>query len=101
MKPSVFAMLSLVLPFLLPILFYTVFQPINEHWTVRQFGCGCPSLDGSRHFICRSAPVWLLGLCVIALISGIIQFLADCNQLYTWRQRLAEAEAEGRDDGNG
>ena len=51
--------------------------------------------------ICLSAPVWLLGLCVIALISGIIQFLADCNQLYTWRQRLAEAEAEGRDDGNG
>jgi len=50
MKPSVFAMVSLVLPFLLPILFYTVYQPINEHWTVRQFGCGCPSLDGTRHF---------------------------------------------------
>lgn len=57
-------------------------------------------LVGLISCICLSAPVWLIVLCVIALISGIIQFLADCNQLYTWKQRLAKVEAESQDDRN-
>lgn len=40
----------LALPFLLPIASYYTYQPINEAWTVRQFGCGCPPLDGSWRF---------------------------------------------------
>jgi hypothetical protein len=41
---------GLVLPYFIPIVFYLVYQPINEGWTVKQFGCGCPTLDGKYHF---------------------------------------------------
>ena len=40
----------LVLPFGIPILFYFLYQPINRAWTVKRFGCGCPSLDLSWRF---------------------------------------------------
>jgi hypothetical protein len=59
----------MVLPFVLPVACYFLYQPINESWTVRQFGCGCPSLDGTRHFNANdfNAILWFL----IAACCGI------------------------------
>jgi hypothetical protein len=32
----------LILPFVVPLLFHRLYQPVNEAWTVKRFGCGCP-----------------------------------------------------------
>jgi hypothetical protein len=40
----------LALPFVSPFVVHALYQPINERWTVKQFGCGCPPLDGSWRF---------------------------------------------------
>jgi hypothetical protein len=42
--------LMLVVPFFIPVLFNFFYQPINKNITVKHFGCGCPSLDGSYGF---------------------------------------------------
>ena len=36
----------IILPFALPFLVHQIYQPINENWTVRRFGCGCPPVLG-------------------------------------------------------
>jgi hypothetical protein len=46
-----------------------------------------------------SVSAWLIVLCSIASVSGIIQFLADLNQLFTWKTRLSAIEADS-DFGN-
>jgi hypothetical protein len=54
--------LGLVLPYLMPVGFYFLYQPINEEWTVKQFGCGCPRLDGTTHFNANHFNLILVGL---------------------------------------
>ena len=96
-KPRVNWMVSLVLPFLLPILFYVAYQPFNECWTVRQFGCGCPSLDGTRHFnsndfntilwlpIALGCEVWFVRLTKVISepeIRMTVRFIGGFGMLY-------------------
>ena len=42
----------LILPFLVPLVFHRLYQPVNEAWTVKRFGCGCPPVQdtGGFHF---------------------------------------------------
>ncbi len=54
--------LALVLPYASPVALYFVYQPINEEWTVKQFGCGCPRLDGTPHFNANDFNLILVGL---------------------------------------
>ena len=35
------------------------------------------------------SPWWLLGLAVLAMLSGLISFVADVNQYYDWKKRLS------------
>jgi hypothetical protein len=57
------------LPFALPFLFNVAYDPIDENWTVKTFGCSCPNLDGTyrafnaNHF---NAIVWTIVLCCSA-----------------------------------
>ena len=38
------------IPFLVPLAVHWLYQPVNENWTVKTFGCGCPPLDLSWRF---------------------------------------------------
>jgi len=42
----------IVLPFTVPFVLHRIYQPINEKWTVKRFGCGCPRVNDTRawHF---------------------------------------------------
>jgi hypothetical protein len=40
----------LIVPFLVPLLLHCVYQPVNEAWTVKRFGCGCPILGHEDEF---------------------------------------------------
>jgi hypothetical protein len=57
-----------VLPFLAPVLAYFIYDPINTNWTVKKFGCGCPSIDGTYGFDANdfNMILWflILSLCV-------------------------------------
>lgn len=41
---------KLALVYLFPPLFHFAYQPVNQEWTVKRFGCGCPLLDLSWRF---------------------------------------------------
>jgi hypothetical protein len=42
--------LLFLIPFAVPPVFHWFYQPLNEAWTVKAFGCGCPPLDLSWKF---------------------------------------------------
>jgi hypothetical protein len=56
------------LPFLLPIILYFIYNPINTNWTVKKFGCGCPNIDGSFRFNANyfNTILWfiIMGICI-------------------------------------
>lgn len=65
----------LIVPFVLPLIFHRLYQPLNESWTVKRFGCGCPPLrdTGGFHFNANdfNLIIWL----VIAVICGMSWWL--------------------------
>ena len=38
-----------VVPFVIPMIFYYIYQPVNENVIVKHFGCGCPRLVDGRY----------------------------------------------------
>ena len=42
--------LLLPVPFVVPPLLHWAYEPINRHWTVEKFGCGCPPMTGGWRF---------------------------------------------------
>ena len=62
-------MIHFVLPFAVPFLCYHVYQPINNGWTVKKFGCGCPSLDGTCHFNANDFNTILWGGILLGCLS--------------------------------
>lgn len=59
----------LALPFLVPPLVHRLYQPINEAWTVKTFGCGCPPLAGGWSF--NANHFNLILWCVVCLACAI------------------------------
>ncbi len=94
--------LHLPIPFAAQLLLRHLYEPINEEWTVVNFGCGCPRLDGTtgfnaNHFnlilwsiIFLLLTTWLVRLCVIVypevrywlLLSGLPVLLMLCLKAY-------------------
>ena len=55
-------------PFLMPVLVGLLYGPINERWTVKRFGCGCPPLDLSWRFNANHFNMILWGIVAICCI---------------------------------
>ena len=51
---TVVAYIMLAIPFIIPITFHLLYQPINKEITVEHFGCGCPQLGLQLSRISRS-----------------------------------------------
>jgi|SRR5262245_774609 len=61
----------LAVPFVVPFVVHRLYQPINEAWTVKRFGCGCPPLDDRWRF---NANYFNLTLWVIVLLACSVFF---------------------------
>ena len=60
----------LVLPFVSPFLVHHLYQPINARWTLKQFGCGCPPLDGRWRFNANDFNLILwIGVALAAVVA--------------------------------
>jgi hypothetical protein len=77
---------GLVLPYLIPIGFYLAYQPINKEWTVKYFGCGCPSLDGKHHF---NANDFNLAIVAIVDLFCVPWWLTSAKRMIPKRMRMA------------
>ena len=62
-------LISFLLPFAVPFMCNVAYEPINHEWTVKKFGCGCPSLDGKRHFNANDFNAILWGGILIGCVS--------------------------------
>jgi hypothetical protein len=84
LRVSLSAITAALLAFLAPFGSYVVYQPINQEWTVKRFGCGCPSLDGSYHFNANDFNAIVWG--VIAVVCTTCWILA-ARRLFPDRTR--------------
>ena len=76
---------ALALPFIAPLLVFTAYQPINEAWTVKTFGCGCPISDGTyRAFDANSfnAILWCIvaAVCMRGWSKALGRFALKCDR---------------------
>lgn len=82
--------LLLPIPFLVPVAFHFAYQPINESWTVKRFGCGCPALDGSFRFNANdvNSLLWLgiLAVCIVGWVSIVSRLFV--HDLDKWRVQV-------------
>jgi hypothetical protein len=75
--------LGLATPYFVPAMFDRLYQPINESITVRQFGCGCPPLDGSSGFNANDFNVilWLVlfAVCTRLWVCRLERTFPQCD----------------------
>jgi len=60
----------LILPFLVPFVFHRLYQPVNEAWTVKRFGCGCPIVGHEHEFHFNANYFNMVIWCGIVLACG-------------------------------
>jgi len=73
----------LIIPFVIPVIFHYPYIPINENIIVKEFGCGCPNIDGSAKYFDANVYnliVWL----VVLFVSGIFWFNGICRINNYW-----------------
>jgi hypothetical protein len=81
---------QLLRTFVFPIAFHRLYQPLNEAWTVKTFGCSCPTLDGRWRFNANhfNSILWLIiaAICVTSLIAGCrpVRSSEDRSVLLIW-----------------
>ena len=61
--------IGFLLPFAVPFVCEAAYRPINRGWTVKKFGCGCPSLDGTSHFNANDFNAILWGIILVGCLS--------------------------------
>jgi hypothetical protein len=61
----------LILPFFLPVLFHRLYQPVNEAWTVKRFGCGCPIVGHEHEFHFNANHFNLILWCAVGIGCGL------------------------------
>ena len=70
--------IGLVLPFVSPFVVHAMYQPVNERWTVKRFGCGCPPLDGSWRFNANDFNLILwVGVALAAVVAWGVALRAE------------------------
>lgn len=61
----------MILPFAIPLVLSYIHPIVNENWTVKKFGCGCPPIHdtGGWHFNANHFNLILWGIVLIACIT--------------------------------
>ena len=83
----------LILPFIIPFVFHTVYQPINATWTVQRFGCGCPPLRDPDALRFNANHFNLILWCAVATACGLSWSLL-LRHAFTDRKSIAYTAAQ-------
>jgi hypothetical protein len=84
-RHGVATLVGFVVPWAVPFLCYAAYQPINSGWTVKKFGCGCPSLDGTYHFNANDFNAILWGA---ILVGCLLWWIPSARRVFPQKIRF-------------